>query len=473
MKKIFCIILLAALSLTLFAFFAYADYTPVPGDATGDGCVDALDVVRLKRYFAELDPLTLVSNVEVFPGADANGDGKITVLDLIRIKRIIVEAGPLGDREAKIVYQTYVKPATEYIMSVDLREKAVGYMRRMANVEWTLDPGTTIDFTHISGSLYFTPDYEYLGMIYNWSVTSNLENFEDIVAKGPYSNPGATTYNTPGNTCATAIRAAWQTVSPSLEYSYTIDMMPGVRVNNVIPVGNVPWEKYNGSASVKGNTQTSVMGAMTQNEVFEAYALTKPGDALMRQKENGGHAMMVTGDTVVVRKADGTIDGTKSSVTLTEQNSVLIYRNGKRSTWKCDFSYSFAYLKNQGYLPVSMPELRDNKAEKPYFILSNKLSDESAQQLLTGFYSQRLISNYRITDVDIEVYTVSGSNETPVFSGSAHPHEKTVSLESLIDNIRNNGGTTPEIVSGTYRIKVTASTPLASELVLDAYLKLQ
>lgn len=472
MKKLFCIILLTALLLTLSASFAYADNTPVRGDATGDGFVDALDAVRLKRYFAELDPLTLDSDVEVSPGADANGDGKITTLDLIRIKMIIAAAGPLGDRTARIVYQAGQTSVTEYITSVDLRAKAVEYMHRMANVEWTLKSDTTINFSHISPRLIYYPGNVYLGMIYNWSVYSNLENFEDIVAKGPYSNPGATTGNTPGNTCATAIRAAWQTISPRLEYSYTIDMMPGVRANNVIPVGNVPWEKYNGTASVKGNTQSSVMGLMTMNEVYEAYALTKPGDALMRQKGESGHAMMITGNTVVVRKADGNVDGRNSKIIISEQNADPRERDGKLSTWKYDHTYDFEYLRMQGYLPVSMPELRDNRTEKPYFILSGKLSDATASQLIAGFYNQNLKSNYRITDVDIEVYTVVGTTETLTFSGAAHPHEKTVSLETVFGAARDSSGRSPEYIPGVYRIKVTASTPLASELVFDAYFRM-
>lgn len=67
---------------------------PEYGDADGNGTVNALDVVRLKRYFAEMDKVTLTSPVEVGALADANADGKISALDLIRVKRILAGLYP-------------------------------------------------------------------------------------------------------------------------------------------------------------------------------------------------------------------------------------------------------------------------------------------------------------------------------------------------------------------------------------------
>ncbi len=52
------------------------------GDANGDGMVNALDVIKIKRIIVKLDPAT--------PGADANHDGNRNALDLTKTKRIIV-----------------------------------------------------------------------------------------------------------------------------------------------------------------------------------------------------------------------------------------------------------------------------------------------------------------------------------------------------------------------------------------------
>jgi hypothetical protein len=52
-----------------------------PGDANGDGTIDVLDITRVERAIADLDPDT--------SGSDANQDGMINVLDITRIERII------------------------------------------------------------------------------------------------------------------------------------------------------------------------------------------------------------------------------------------------------------------------------------------------------------------------------------------------------------------------------------------------
>ena len=52
-----------------------------PGDANGDGQVNALDITKVERIIAALDAVT--------PGADANQDRKINALDITKVERII------------------------------------------------------------------------------------------------------------------------------------------------------------------------------------------------------------------------------------------------------------------------------------------------------------------------------------------------------------------------------------------------
>jgi len=56
-----------------------------PGDANGDGNVNALDITKVERIIAGLDTET--------PGADANQDGSINVLDITKVERIIAGLG--------------------------------------------------------------------------------------------------------------------------------------------------------------------------------------------------------------------------------------------------------------------------------------------------------------------------------------------------------------------------------------------
>jgi hypothetical protein len=54
----------------------------LPGDANGDGNINALDITKVERIIVGLDTQT--------PGADANQDGNINALDITKIERIIV-----------------------------------------------------------------------------------------------------------------------------------------------------------------------------------------------------------------------------------------------------------------------------------------------------------------------------------------------------------------------------------------------
>jgi len=53
----------------------------IPGDANGDGVVNALDITKVERIIATLDAET--------PGADANEDGVVNALDITMVEIII------------------------------------------------------------------------------------------------------------------------------------------------------------------------------------------------------------------------------------------------------------------------------------------------------------------------------------------------------------------------------------------------
>jgi hypothetical protein len=57
----------------------------LPGDANGDGNVNALDITKVERIIAGLDAET--------PGADANGDGNVNALDITKIELKIAGLG--------------------------------------------------------------------------------------------------------------------------------------------------------------------------------------------------------------------------------------------------------------------------------------------------------------------------------------------------------------------------------------------
>ena len=55
----------------------------LPGDCSGDGVINALDITCVERIILELCPET--------PGADANCDGSINAMDVTEVELIIME----------------------------------------------------------------------------------------------------------------------------------------------------------------------------------------------------------------------------------------------------------------------------------------------------------------------------------------------------------------------------------------------
>lgn len=72
-------------------YYATSNVEFIYGDVNGDGKITALDIVRLKKYFAAYDPDTETSFVEIGPGADADGDGVVSSADIVRLKRYFAE----------------------------------------------------------------------------------------------------------------------------------------------------------------------------------------------------------------------------------------------------------------------------------------------------------------------------------------------------------------------------------------------
>jgi len=70
-----------ALGNPLAAEYSWSFTTALPGDANGDGNVNALDITKVERIVAGLDAEA--------PGADANQDGNINALDITKVERII------------------------------------------------------------------------------------------------------------------------------------------------------------------------------------------------------------------------------------------------------------------------------------------------------------------------------------------------------------------------------------------------
>ena len=329
----------------------------------------------------------------------------------------------------------------------DLRQMAVDYMYAMANIKWTA--GIRLDYSsYASKSLIYEPGQTYLGMVYN-NNQNGFEAFLDVLDEnnnhiGTQSGWGTA----PGNSCATSIRHAWQQISPTTNYEYSADMLPCFPETGVLALGNIDWSGYSDN-----NTDTIVQKHDAQ-VIFQAYALTLPGDALVRFLGTGGHALMVTKNPTVVYNADGTIDMDKSYVYLTDQNNRLHTRREYPSSWEVDRAVTFASALADGYLPVTNAELQSGTTPTPTFELTLKPTVSAVQN---GTVKGTVKSNHYINTVRMEVY----SGDTVVASAQTHPYLKTCGFSSLGKQLKIS-----ELPAGKYKLVITAEVAFGSQTLV-------
>ena len=330
---------------------------------------------------------------------------------------------------------------------VDLRQKVVDYMYAMANIKWTA--GILLDYSNYSATLVYEPGKTYLGMVYN-SNGNGLEAFQAVLNENNQHIGTITGWSSaPGNSCATSIEHAWQQISPTVEYEYSIDMLPYYENTGVIAVGDIDWSCYDGS-----NTG-SVISGNDRNVIMEAYAQALPGDAMVRFLTNGGHALMITKAPTVVRNDDGSINMVNSYLYLTDQNIRLHNRREYPSSWEVDRPVTFAAALADGYLPVTCAELQEGKAPVPSFEVRNA---PTAQELISGTVKGSIKSNYCLNTVRLELR----SGDQVVACVEEHPYIKNYGLKKPVKELN-----IAQLPAGEYTLVVIAQVGLSTETLVE------
>jgi hypothetical protein len=66
----------------------------VYGDSNGDGKVNLQDLLLLRQYIVNSDPISNVSTLAACAGIDADCDGKVTLLDVLMLRQYIAYSDP-------------------------------------------------------------------------------------------------------------------------------------------------------------------------------------------------------------------------------------------------------------------------------------------------------------------------------------------------------------------------------------------
>lgn len=332
------------------------------------------------------------------------------------------------------------KPTSLIPEGINLRKIVSDYMREMGLVVWKAKE--KIDFSKaisITGDIIYKPNTTYRGMPYA-NMQCGIEPFLlDLDENGVYT--GSTDYQKcTGNTCSTSIRNAWQRVSNTVNFDYAIDMLPYYERTGILAIGNIPWDKYDGK-----NTTNSVLKASTKTDVFEAYAMTDLGDAVTRYLDNNGHARMITGESTVVRNSKGEIDGARSSLVLTEQTSHWVTQTDSKypTHWSVDRVFTFDSLYKDGYLPVTIAELRDNFCDEPVLNFANKPIAKTFST--TKKFRGKLTTNYRIFSATSKLLDKDGKVLFELFDAPTKNAPRTYDFSSF-----NNVCDISSLPAGTY-----------------------
>lgn len=327
----------------------------------------------------------------------------------------------------------------------DIRQAAVDYMYAMSQVKWK--PETEMDFSSIS--IKYSPRETYYGLPYNVWIDGNLEGFERYIDdRGVYAGP-STWSTAPGNHCTSSIKSAWLTVSNSISFTVSINMLPDSGTG-ILAVGEYDWTSADKHTS-------NIIEKNSADIIYEAYALAKKGDAILSAWGDTGHARMLAEDATVVRYANGKINPTRSFFTTHEQTNAFDSTSSVKTTWKVNKIYTFEAVYKKNYIPITIEEFVNGKAEDATFALSGYTKENNIAE--TTMLKGTIKSNYRINKVDVSVTDESGKT---VISGTGYPYKEMYILTSM--NLDFNIKALP---AGTYTYKITASVGFGTASLLE------
>lgn len=221
-----------------------------------------------------------------------------------------------------------------------------------------------------------------------------------------------------GGSCGNAVFWSWASVSSSIKFSYSANM---IEENGAIPVGTWTYTTDDISNGIWSDTQKTCK-QNGSDVLFESYALMAEGDALTYISPKGNHVMLVR-EVNIERSLSGRILGNKSYVTCMDQNGGFSYKDGADGVKYCSSCsvnsiISFESLFNEGYLPVTCIELLDDNVPLAEVVFkdSNQNDDFGYIDVTRGYFD----SNYAISKVEM---TVTDSAGNVVYEGVRHTVE--------------------------------------------------
>ncbi|MBQ3074434.1 MAG: hypothetical protein IJC26_00055, partial [Clostridia bacterium] len=209
-----------------------------------------------------------------------------------------------------------------------------------------------------------------------------------------------------GNQCSIGASWGWARVVNSANYEWTSGM---VASRGFVPVGEYT---YDFSIPRFGNSKiisTDVCLKNGEQIMFRSYAQLKPADGLVYYT-TAGHVIMCSSDPVVVKNADGTINGNESYITVIDQDTGWVEKKQTDGSpfmvqGSVDDKITFAKLFKGSYVPFTFPELLGTD---PIEEVTCSFSIQGDTVNRNDLPKATVTSNYYISDVHLYVYDETG-----------------------------------------------------------------
>ncbi|MBE6713213.1 MAG: hypothetical protein E7580_06815 [Ruminococcaceae bacterium] len=219
-----------------------------------------------------------------------------------------------------------------------------------------------------------------------------------------------------GNQCSFGAFWAWARVVNSASFGGTGHM---VAKNGFLPVGSY---QYDLSISEFGNpTTVDICHENGEQTMFRAYAELEIADGLVRS-DGAGHVIMCASEPVVVKNADGTINGKESYFTYIHQASVWSdQKQSDGSSFRAQTvpytKKSFAETVKENYLPFTFAEFTGaDPVEKSETVFTHTESTMTVAQMKEAV----IVSNYAISDAYL---TVTDEKGAVLLTKTVHPEK--------------------------------------------------
>ena len=331
-----------------------------------------------------------------FLGEENSADGKLFT-DLIGA----------GDMEK--VTECLTRDNTPIVVEPAILEKRmeiVNHMYAEGSIEWTVSEplvySCTCELVNCYGSFY--PGTTIRGILYNHKACS-LERVQYVLDENNVFRPeigrlgdydGMDAYM--GNDCSSSTATAYRRAIAEVDFTVCKNMFKGA-APGILPLGY--WKDVK-ELGYEPSYSDAFINSVSEQEMYESYALARPADTVLHVDEAGAHIRLVAANPVIVRDQNGLIDPNESYLITHEQGAPRTWEP-YYSSWRLDYKYTFSNLYTTWYVPLTHESFITGEFETPMAEIRNEVDGKF------GMTTGSVYSNFFLDSVSLTITDNAGN----------------------------------------------------------------